>query len=605
MTTILLFLLIGVAAAVSTGCAPSTTLAAQRVLAADGVVTTTVFAGHKQAMLTLRASWSSPMGPGAGAIILPGNSTLLQQDVASGWYDGRDPATLEELPFLTRNKRRRWKVSGGPPTLPVGILHMGPDSPLWLQHDTVAFTGAELHFGERTLGRPCSALDALDAVASKSSQSERHLTLPFGTTKVHNLTIYDTISGRRIGQWPVLLTASPDAAQTILPAETLATLELGTEHVLMLDDRVTLGRHADVAPGRLFAPGPPRQQKKRAVGKAPVAALLPGALVLGRRLLQQISVAWAVDAEGHLVARLVTSSPPATEGDGTDAVPEGVYWVTLVAGTILMWFTAYWTSNLALTLRVRYVPKTFQEGAVVTRRDLAFGYLTLLLSVLTHVLMLVYAGHDVLLDASLESPLNTFTLIFAGGSLVLVLPYAAILVYETIRELRWPDDRVIPIQLFAILQGAVTARGVLAGLLVGAGAALPQLALANMVALAFVFFPAVYAALILAAHLFGGVPLYLPGKASVVQGRVTMLAVTVVFAVMVALSVGLGVTQALELLNPFLNVLNAYYPPELVTATVWITMLLPVLAACFSVNQAAKALLQKAVDKAEKRFLRE
>jgi hypothetical protein len=590
------------------GCVPSTTLAAQRLLAADGAVTATVFAGHKQAMLTLRASWSSPMGPSAGAIILPGNSTLLQQDVAAGWYDGQSPATLEELLFTARNERRHWKVSAGPASLPVGILNLGPDSPLWLQHDTVAFTGSQLHFAERTLGRPCSALDALDAVASKSSQSARHLTLAFGTSKVHNLSIHDTVTGRRIGQWPVLIGASPDAAQTLLPPDTLATLELGTDFVLMLDERVLLGRYADVATGRLFAPAPPTpppsppKKGKRDVGKAPVVAVVPGMMFLGRRLLQEVAVAWAVDAEGHLVARLVTSSPPTESSSGTDSVPEGVYWVTFLAGTVLMWFTAYWTSSLALTLRLRYAPPTAREGAVVTRRDIGYGYLVLLLSVLTHVLMLVYAGHDVLLDTSLESPLNTFVIVFACGSLAAAIPYAAILIYETIRELRWPNDRLIPIQVFAVLQGAITARGVLAGLLVGAGAALPQLALANLVSLAFVFFPSVYAALILLAHLLGGVRLYLPSKPTVLQARTTTLVVALVVAVMVALSVGLGVTQSLDLLYPFFNVLNAYYTPELISAAVWVTMLLPVAAACFSVTQAAKALLQKHVDRLGKRL---
>jgi len=601
----LLLLLLWAACTSANTCTPSTTFAAQRVLAADGVVTATVFAGHKQSMLTLRASWSTPMGPAAGAIVLPGNSTLLQQDVAVGWYDGRDSATLEELPFQTRSQHRRWKVSAGPPTLPVGILNMGPKSPLWLHHDTVAFSGSALHFGERTLGRPCSALEALDAVASHSAQSERHLTVAFGTSTVHNLTIYDTVSGKRIGHWPVLLNASPDADQTLLPPEVLAALEFGTSHVLLLDEVVTLGEYKDVAAGRLFAPGPAspakKPGKKRYQQKAPVVSVIPGMMFLGRRLLQQVSVAWAVDAEGHLVARFVTSS---SSSSGTDAVPEGVYWVILIAGTVLMWFTAYWTSNLALTLRLRYKPPrqgvspNSNEGAVVTPRDLGFGYLTLLLSVLTHVLMLVYAGHDVLIDSSLESPLSTFVLLFAGGSLLVAIPYAIILGYETIRELRWRDRRIIPVQLFAILQGAVTARGVLAGLLVGAGAALAQLAVTNMVALAFVFFPSVYAVLILSAHLFSGSALYLPTPQTTVERRVTVLAMAIVLGVMLALSVGLGVSQSLELLNPFLNVLNAYYTPELVMTTVWLAMLVPVAAACFSVTQAAKAILQRTLNKA-------
>lgn len=570
---------------------PTTTLAAQRVLALDGAVTATMFAGHKRASLQLLVAWS-PLDPRAGTIILPANHSLLQYDVASGWYDGQSVATLEQLQFLSRDQTRRWHVSAGPPTMPAPVLNLGPPSPVWLQHDAVAFTGSQLHFFQRQLGRPRSAIEALREVAGQSPQSARHLTLWFGSPIVHNLTVVDPVTGTLLGRWPVLIDANPDATQTLVPATALAKLREGLDNLLLLDGRVLIGRNADVDANRLLAPMPegrhPLGNKKREAESVPKGWVPPTPMLVGRRLLQQVGVAWAVDAQGHVAASLVSTS---TEGD---AVPQGVYWVAFLAGAVLMWFTAYWTSSLALTLELRYEPSP-REGVVVTRRDIGFGYAVLLLSVLTHVLMAVYAGRDPLIDASLEEPLGRFVLFFGVGSALVGAVYAAVLIFETVRELRWPAYRLVPVQLYAVLQGAVTARGVLAALLTSAGTALPLLAVTNFACLAFVFFPALYGALILLTHVLAGVRLYLPPPAPLGQTRLSVLFTLLCLVVVLALSVAIAVTQPLYLLGPWLNVLNAYYPPDLVAATVWVAMTIPLAAAAFSVHESGKGLLDKAI----------
>jgi hypothetical protein len=474
-------------------------------------------------------------------------------------------------------------VSAGAVASP--ILNLGAASPVWLQHDAVAFTGAQLHFYQRQLGRPRSALEVLRDALGHSRQSARHLTLWLGSPVVHNLTVVDTVSGNLLGRWPVLIDANPDAAQTLVPATALATLGRGPDQVLLLDGRVVIGRDGDVAGNRLLGPMPETGQTlKRAPGQAQ--------MLIGRRLLQQIGVAWAVDAEGHMAASLVSTT---TEDGGADAVPAAVYWVAFFAGTALMWFTAYWTSTLALTLELK-VASTPPSRGVLTRRDIGFGYAVFLLSLLTHVLMAVYAGHDPLIDASLEEPLAHFVLFFGIGSLVVAAAYVPILVFETVREVRWPGYRVVPVQLFAVLQGAVTARGVAAALLTSAGTALPLLALTNMACLAFVFFPALYGSLVLLVHVFAGVQLHLPsGPGYLQRSRLSLLITLLVLAVTLALSIEVGVTQPLFLLNPFFNVLNSYYPPDLVTAAVWIAMAVPLGGAAFPLLESGKVLLERAL----------
>jgi hypothetical protein len=286
-----------------------------------------------------------------------------------------------------------------------------------------------------------------------------------------------------------------------------------------------------------------------------------------------------------------------------------------LAGSVLAILAAYWTGHLALSIRLRYAPSPSPShplhgdkegsGSVVTRRDLVSGYGVLGLSVLTHVLLLCFGGHDPLIDDALRRPLNTFVTIFASESLAVGIAFLAVLAFETCREMQWVAGtrafRVIPVQLYAILQGAVISRGVLAALLVGAGTSLPQLAVTNLAMLVFVFFPSVHGFMMLLIHAISGLYLFMPGAkpgSEEPRGRIAGLLVWLAVLLMLGLAVGVGVSQPMFLLWPFFDALNSYYPAELVRGAVWAGMAVPLYMASFSIGKGARTILENARKKA-------
>jgi hypothetical protein len=613
---IALLLVGGARATPARDCTTTTQMAARRMTADDGVVSTTIYAGHHYKPLALNVRWQQHTASAAttGTFIVHPNHSLVGSDIPTGWFDGQSSMTLERLFFSTRAATRHWHVSTGPtPALNTALLYLGADSPLWLSHDAVVFSGAHLHFMSRRPGADCSAIEALGALAADSSQ---HATLWLDTPVKHRLTVFDGVTGNLIGTWNVTLRSGPDVAQTLIPPDAADALLLGAKHELVLDDRVLIATGHDLAVGWLVAADTPdfSHTVMQSAGHAPASEMH---LTLSRRLLQRIGVAWAVDANGHMAVRLVTSSFEEVVGAASaspiDAVPEGVYWVAAIVGLILVWLTAFWTSHLGSTLQLIYSARDAPEGAVVvTKLDIACGFLVLALSVIVHVLMLVYGGHDALYDSSLEAPLRIFIYIFSGGSLAAGGLFLAVQLIEIARELRGFAGtrayRIVSVQLFAVLMGAITSRGVLAALLLGAGTTMAQMAVTCLAVLAFVFFPAVYSALVLLVHLLAGVPLFLPRppkswpREPAMRPRRAACAVEgVAVVVVVAVALSLGVAFPLYFLNPFFDTLNSYYTPQLVLTVALTALSVPLFAAAFSINEAAKRVLKRAMRRFEAR----
>ncbi len=588
-------------------CPVSTQIGARRQRADDGVVSATVYAGHFRKMLTLNVVWQHLPPNMTSTFILHPDHLSMSMDVPDDWYDGQSALTHETLLFYTRHTTRQWHVSASAVLLDTpaaGILYLGPDSSIWLGHDAVLFTGNQLHFVERQPGVVCSAMNALQANSMAGDDSKRHVTLWLDTPLTYNLAVLDG-AGIRLGEWNVTLHWGMDYPQTIIPADAAAFLQRDPKNTLALAHRLRLVSGAQLSDELLVAAGT-NEFATTVLGASVSAPTTPAAITFGRRLLQQIAVDWAVDSHGHVAARFIASSfvtaasaPPystTTGGGGTDAIPESVDWVVATLGVLLVGFSAYWLSYLGITLQVAYDPpdEDDEEGVSITRRDLLFGVIILALSVTAHALMGVYGGHDVLIDASLEAPLKSFVTSFWIGTIFIAALFFVLLVLESARQTRVlglrPSSHFVPVQLYAVTLGMVASRGVLAALLVSAGTSSPQLAVTALMMLVFVYFPSVYATLVLAVHVLANVPLYLPHSKET-RGY-TRLLTAITLLVSTALSILVGITTAQWLIKPFLNAVNGFYSPIAVQATTLIALAIPLYLVSFSITEQGKRMLE-------------
>ncbi len=629
---ILILTLVGAAVALS----PSTTISAQRAAADDGVITATVYAGHHFKTLALRVVWQRS-GNGHATALFAGNNTItrvsvitlppsspfLEDDVPSDWYDGESPLTYARLLFQSQAQTRAWHVSTSP-YVSRAILYLGVESSLWLSHSAVVFTGAQLRFFERQPGVHCSAMTALAATASDSPQHAQHSTLWLNTPTVHRLGVYDGVHGVRIAEWNVTLEWAVEDAQSTVPTAAAAALALDVDNLLMLDDTVLVATGADLNQARLLAPAV--DSVAYGILRASAAGVVER-VVIGRRLLELRATSWATDADGHVAVRFATAhlsnfvtatGAVVATTSSTDSIPLAVHWVVAICGVFLVWMSAYWTSHLGMALELHYTPpyttasvgnddddddSNESEGVRVVRGDIICGYVIVALAILVHALLVVYGGHDVLVDNMLEQPLMTFIRIFNIGSLVVGVVFVFLLAVETARSrgafYGTHNYRVISVQLFAIGLSAVTSRALTAALLLGAGLTEPQYAFAMAAAVGFAYFPAVYSLFILAPTVASGGNLFLPffkmprtAWPARMYARVLEAFVLLVQVVNVVM---LTVTIPLFLVNPFLEHTNSFYNNNSLLATSLVLMALPFFVAAIAVAMARRRSIKRQV----------
>ena len=161
--------------------------------------------------------------------------------------------------------------------------------------------------------------------------------------------------------------------------------------------------------------------------------------------------------------------------------------------------------------------------------------------------------------------------------------------------------RYISLQLYAILFGTLVTRGLIAALLVAAGTTFLQHFVTVIMALAFVFFPTLYAALLLMVYVFSGRRLYMPDTPETNPGRdrygVERLLTLLSLAVMVGLSVMLGVTIPVWLIGPFLQARNGIYSNQVITAVELLAMAISFYAIAFAIGEAGKRLLRASMSR--------
>lgn len=560
-------------------CSPTITLSAWRAVGDDGGVSVALYAGHRLHQLTLGVLWQRVPGvPDVpGSVLLPGTSPLLALDAPDDWYDGRSALTLERLTFLTRNHLFAWPVAAYsgtlvPPVTPAptpvgGYLYLGPDSPVWLTYDLVTFTGAQLHFVPRRPGQLCDA--------AKSVAGARVLRADGRT--VHRFAVRSAGTGKERAHWNVTLKVDFNAAQTYLPQEISSALTSRRDNHLHVDPQIDFATGADVeAAVELTAlPGRGRQQ-----------------VVMGRRSLRKLATAWTVNRQGDVWVWVASSE--------SDDVPLEVLWVAAIAGGFLVIAAAHWISYLGHTLRLYYRPsrvhKAHESEVKVTTAHLVLGYFVLLASAVAHALMGVWGGHGQLANAPFSDPLQRLILAQWIGSLVFGLPFLVVLVLQTIHVARGAERprrrhplSAVPVQLFGIVMGTSAARGVVAALLVSAGMHLGVLFVTLIAALAFAFFATVYATLVLAAHLLGGVDLY--GVPEGEKEPAWPILTWTILAQQLGLSVLVGVTFALWLATPWLDAMNSLYSTELVYATTMLFFAAPILLAMYLAGTQVRLLL--------------
>lgn len=586
------------------GCQITTQIAARRMTVDDGVISATIYAGHFKKMLTLNTVWSSsssspsPSNRSKSVILLPPNHQLLGMDVPDNWYDNENALTYETLIFSTRDSIRQWHVSEGATVTPTtGVLYLGPDSSIWLSHDAVVFTGSQLQFFGRQAGVACSALDALSSAGGGGGTE-------LNTAVEHKLSIISG-SGEPVEEWNnITLEWGVDNAQTLIPAAAANVLLNDWKYTLLLDDSIFLVNGQDLVDALLVASDAP-SFSSLVEGSSSLAS---HRIVLGRRLLQRMAAAWATDSEGHVAVAFPSSLKQqqqlegtlkrgieSVSGSGLDTISDGIYWFGATLGVLLIALSVYWLSYLGVTLQIAYDPTLLsdcekEEGVIVTRLDLLFGLLILALSITAHALMGVYGGHDVLFDASLETPLKAFVTSFWIGSIFIATLFAVLLLLAMLTR------NLVSVQLYAMTVGMVASRGVLAVFLIGAGTTSPQLACTTIILLIFVYFPTVYATLVLGVHVLSDTPLYMPpetagGKTAMGQGLRRLLSV-LTFIVSLGLSILIGVTTAQWLILPFLNAVNGYYSPASSQAVSLIVLAIPLYVVSYSIGEQGKRLLK-------------
>ena len=603
----------------TTYCQPQTTISVRRQLEEDGVLSVSVYAGHRRRHMGAHVVWSPhQVDPRWGTFVLTGKELAAREDLPEGWYDGKSALTMERLVFFTRGHERSWPASTDP-KVPSTLLNLSPYSPLWLTHSAVVFSGQLLHFIPWKAGHLCNAVNALDHLAD----NKRHLTLWADSPTLVPLTVYSQHTGDVIATWNVTVSVNPDMDQTLILSDAFAVL--GGPHANHL---LTLGPGKGVAlltskeAAEQYLAGPLTPSFSATItghGKASNTPELHR-VIFGRRMLQQKAASLAVDSHGQMAVRLVTLDgvpPPqkynvstlkrgVMESDidddstttGTDAVSLGVRWLAFVVGVILAFLTAFWSTQLGPVLKLGFrVQPTGRDVHIhrgyITTADLLWGWLALIFSVIGHVLMVVYTGHDVQADASLETDLKTFSLTFAIPSLFVGLLFVIILLTESARWLHSKPQmrQVVSLQLYAIVIGLVASRGVMACLLVTAGSSLLQLGVAVLIGLVLVLFPCAYGFFLLGITLLSGQGLSRinPSRMSSVANGLEVFGLVLTLGLVVVLAFSIP----LWLLYPFLNLSNALYDAMLIQAANLFAGAFPIAAAAFSLNMQVKVLVDR------------
>jgi len=551
------------------------TLAAWRTGSGDGSVTVGLQAGHRMRPLVLQVLWQRPTTVNTstvlGTILLPPTHDLRRFDTPSDWYDGWSAFTLERLFLASRDRTFLWHVSSSPmlPTMGDGYLYLGSDSPIWLTHSTVLFTGAQLHFIPHRAGQHCSPYEALN---TRLLETTNQRIFRANGEVTYSATVLTGPAQVR-SSLQLALRVDFDSVQTRVPKLTAAALESGADFQLNLDKDITIasGWHMDRA--ILFTVQPDASQQT---------------LVLGLRLLHELSTAWAVEATGQQTAVRLSSLAAASDS----SVPDGVHWVVAVAGILLLGASAYWVSYLGHTLRAYYVPDRehlrHHAEVTVTLGHLIFGYIVLIMSTLVHVLMGVYGPQNIPVSTSLEESIDQLIVSQWIGTIVAGSLFFVLLVLEShhIASHRGPG---VPVQLFGIMLGMLASRGVLAALLVSASEHLGILFVTYIAALAMGFFSGIYGGVVLLIHLVSGVELYRYGQQGIerdhrVCGTWWWLKL-IGFFVTLGLGVAVGVTYTIWLWVPWLDLMNTAYSSTLVTATAIAGVALPLYLVAYSINE--------------------
>lgn len=599
----------------------SSTLGVRRQQTDDGFITATLFAGHQNKQLNLLVLWQQDKLN--ATVLLPPGHLLVSQEIPPHWFDGRSSLTLERMLFQSRGRVRQWHVAESPEALSpndptgTGALNLGRRSPLWASHAAVVFTGSQLHFIAAKPGRLCSAMRALETFVPDSPHSP-HARFYMNSPRQHHLKVVDIAGDPYDDATSTLQNVSlhwgVDMAQTLIPPGASRLLEAHHGLHLELDGRVALLTSAQMQKGELAAPF--IVDASAALTHASwTQAAHPATqqLVFGRRLLNDLATAWAVDSQGHVAvqfASLVTaasvddfSSSSSGSGSRADSLPEGILWVAAIFIVFLLGCSAYWTSHLATTLRLHYhAPSenlvddlgTAGEGGVVTRKDGLVAAAVVVMLVAVSVFVGVYGGHGTLLDANLATPLQHLSLSFWIGTTVLLVFFVVLVALEGFTRYKFLiQTPVISVQLYSVFFGTLVGRGVVSGFLTAAGTTSLQMLVTILVALVLLFFPTCYAALFLWVHVASGQRLYFPAHHAQ-QVPISSLERSLAifgFILMLATAVILGVTLPLWLIQPFLDKVNGLYSPVMARTLALVAMSLPILAAVFGIAERGKQVM--------------
>lgn len=261
--------------------------------------------------------------------------------------------------------------------------------------------------------------------------------------------------------------------------------------------------------------------------------------------------------------------------------------------------------NVAGTLRIHYAPTPNTADSVdgddfsdrIDRKSMGLGLFILAIVVVIHALMGAYGGHGTLADASLEQPLEAFILAHWIGTAVVGLLFILFLMTEALRLARVIRRlKPVSIQLYAVGFGILVTRSLVAALMVAAGTTLAQLAVTIVMALVFGFFPSLYCTLLLWLYLATSSPLYNPPLARKPSDRygVEKLLVILTLAIMLGLTVVLGFSIPLWLIDPFLDCRNGLYSPVIIRTVCFVAISIAIFGTSFALYESCKRYLMRA-----------
>jgi hypothetical protein len=584
-------------------CNPSASIAARRQLTEDGIISTSIYAGHRRKHMGAHVLWSNQsVNPQWGTFVVPEDDLVVKEDIPQGWFNGKSAITMERLLFTSQGRQYSWPVTSRGSGVNSTLLNLAPSSPLWMSHSAAVFTGQQIHFVPWRAGVSCSAADALNFYSPRKN----HLTLWSGSPVPIPLSVY-TSRGDLVATWNVTINSVLDMAQTLIPSVAIAELKGANEgRVLVLGHAVQILTSKESSEEYLAAPLVPTLSQVIEYKASATTTPEMMQVIFGRRLLQKLATEFAVDSHGHTALRFVTIAG-VPDGDdnsessssGIDAVPLSVRWIAMVCGSILVFVSAYWSTQLGGTIQLGFNPDGIGrdvhiDKGLITGYDLLWGIIALALSVVAHVLMAIYAGHDTQADATLEQYLPQFSLSFWIPSFILGLLFLGILLIELSRfkYVRPGNHQYVSISLYAVLIGVVASRGVLAALLVTAGSTMLQLGVAILISLALVMFPCAYGTFFLAITLFSGSTLFRPlGKQR--PWMVEFALDTCALFILTGLTVMLAISTSLWLIYPFLSLSNALYDDVIICAFTLFVVSLPLAPASLSFKMQADALVDR------------